>query len=39
MAAPTRIHTTPVDEDAYRRGFQQGSEMALRAVEAGKPAT
>jgi hypothetical protein len=33
---PHSHHTDgSVDEDAYRRGFQQGSEMALRAVEAG----
>jgi hypothetical protein len=25
----------PEDEDAYRRGFQQGSEFAFRAIEGG----
>jgi hypothetical protein len=25
----------PIDEDAYRRGFQQGSEAALEAIKVG----
>jgi phytoene dehydrogenase-like protein len=27
----------PADEDAYRRGFQQGAEEALRALDRGTP--
>jgi hypothetical protein len=35
---PHAHHTDgPIDEDAYRRGFQQGSEAALEAIKAGMP--
>jgi hypothetical protein len=35
---PHAHHTNgPADEEAYRRGFQQGAHMVLQAIESGVP--